>query len=549
MHNLEHLLRERISSGLKRKSITKCSEWSLSYRVMGQPFPGPWSFKYHPWIKEMHDADEEMIVGQKGAQLAFTECVLNKAFFNIDVKGVSVLYVLPAATPDASDFSKARFDPALELSPHLSKLFSHVKNIGHKRAGSANLYIRGSRSRSQLKSIPVGFIILDEVDEMQQANVPLAFERAAGQRTKQVFMVSTPTIDLYGINEYFQRSTQDHFFFNCPNCGVFTQLVFPECLVITADSIVDPGISGTFIKCKECEHQLDHETKHEWLKNGVWVPEFSNRNIRGFHISQLYSSTVKPADLAASYLRAQTNPADEQEFWNSKLGLPHVVEGARVTQININNCKSEIKKVEESPPGSFVTMGVDVGKWLHYEIDQWFFDDTKITTDINLVSTCRLLTEGKVQNFDDLDILMGQFRVGFCVIDANPERRKALEFAQRFYGRVKLCFYARGINTKVIHLHPDEECTFNVDRTSWLDLSLGRIRRGAIKIPQDISHEYENHLKALVRIYKKDADDNAIGIYVKGNEEDHFAHARNYAEMALPLGASLVHSYNITGIL
>ena len=152
---------------------------------MGQPFPGPWSFKYHPWIEEMHDAEEEMIVGQKGAQLAFTECVLNKAFFNIDVKGVSVLYVLPANTPDASDFSKARFDPALELSPHLSKLFSHVKNIGHKRAGSANLYIRGSRSRSQLKSIPVGFIILDEVDEMQQANVPLAFERAAGQRTKQ----------------------------------------------------------------------------------------------------------------------------------------------------------------------------------------------------------------------------------------------------------------------------------------------------------------------------------------------------------------------------
>ena len=516
---------------------------------MGQPFPGPWSFKYHPWIREMHDADEEMIVGQKGAQLAFTECVLNKAFFNIDVKGVSVLYVLPANTPDASDFSKARFDPALELSPHLGKLFSHVKNIGHKRAGSANLYIRGSRSRSQLKSIPVGFIILDEVDEMQQANVPLAFERAAGQLQKQVFMVSTPTIDLYGINEYFQRSTQDHYFFNCPHCGVFTQLVFPECLVITADDITDPAISGTYIKCKECEHQLDHNAKHEFLANGVWVSEHPKRTIRGFHISQLYSSTVKPADLAASYLRAQSNPADEQEFWNSKLGLTHVVEGARVTQANLNACKSEIKKVDISPHNSFVTMGVDVGKWLHYEIDQWFFDDTKITNDINLVAKCRILHEGKVQHFEELDTLMGQFRVGFCVIDANPERRKALEFAHRYLGRVKLCFYARGINTKVIHLHPDEECTFNVDRTCWLDLSLGRIRRNAIQIPQDVSHEWETQVKALVRVYKKDVDDNAVGVYVKGNEDDHFAHARNYAEMALPLGASLVHSYNIDGII
>ena len=112
-----------------------------------------------------------------------------------------------------------------------------------------------------------------------------------------------------------------------------------------------------------------------------------------------------------------------------------------------------------------------------------------------------------------------------------------------------MCFYARGINTKVIHLHADEECTFNVDRTSWLDLSLGRIRRKAIQIPQDISVEWIDQVKALVRIYKKDSDDNAVGVYVKGNEDDHFAHSRNYAEMALPLGASLVHSYNISGIL
>jgi len=122
---------------------------------MGQPFPGPWSFKYHPWAKGMHDCTAEIMVGQKGAQLCYTEVGLNKSYYNIDVLGNSVLYVLPASTPDAADFSTSRFDPALELSPHLASLFSDVKNIGHKRAGSANLFIRGSRSRNQLKSIPV----------------------------------------------------------------------------------------------------------------------------------------------------------------------------------------------------------------------------------------------------------------------------------------------------------------------------------------------------------------------------------------------------------
>jgi len=548
-HKLEKLLRERISAGLKRKSITTCSEWAEHYRVMGQPFPGLWTFKYHPWIREMHDDKAEMVVGQKGAQLAYTECVLNKAFYNIDALGISVLYVLPAATPDASDFSKARFDPALELSPHLRNLFSHVKNIGHKRAGSANLYIRGSRSRSQLKSLPVGFIVLDEVDEMKQANVPLAFERTSGQVIKQSFLVSTPTIDNYGINEYFRRSTQNHFFFPCPSCGKSTRLIFPECLVITADEITDPKIQDSYIVCKECKNKLDHETKHEWLAKGKWVPSHPDRLISGYHVSQLYSCTVRPSALGDSYLRAQTNPSDEQEFWNSKLGLTHIVEGARVTEKDIDACKGEFKKATTGISGRFVTMGVDVGKWLHYEIDEWYFDDEKISQDINLVARCKLLTEGKVINFEQLDELMKVFMVHFCVIDANPERRKALEFAQRFYGRVRLCFYARGINTKVIHLHADEDATMNVDRTSWLDLSFGRFRRRAIALPQDISLEWQQHMKALVRVYTKDADGNPIGSYVKGNEDDHYAHARTYSEMALPLGASLVHSYNVSGII
>jgi len=163
-HPLVALLRERIVSGLQRKAVTTSSRWALKYRIMGQPFPGPWTFNHHPWLKDMHDSQAEIIIGQKAAQMGYTEVALNKVFKAIDIDGISVLYVLPASTPDASDFSTARFDPALEMSEHLRSMFTDVKNIGHKRAGNANLYIRGSRSRSQLKSIPVGLVIVDEKD-------------------------------------------------------------------------------------------------------------------------------------------------------------------------------------------------------------------------------------------------------------------------------------------------------------------------------------------------------------------------------------------------
>jgi phage terminase large subunit GpA-like protein len=167
---------------------------------MGKPYPGPWSFEHHPWLREMHDDMSEFVVGQKAAQMGYTEWVLNITFYCIDVLAESVLYVLPSES-DANDFSASRFDPALELSPHLGAIFSDVRNVALKRAGSASLYTRGSRSRSKLKSLPVGVLIFDEIDEMIQANIPLAMERTSGQVTKMYRMLSTPTIDNYGINE------------------------------------------------------------------------------------------------------------------------------------------------------------------------------------------------------------------------------------------------------------------------------------------------------------------------------------------------------------
>jgi len=551
-HQLQQLLREKIIAGLKRRAVSQPSVWASSYRVMGQPYPGLFNFKKHPWAKEMHDCDCEMMIGQKAAQLGFTEVALNKVFFKIDIEGISCMYIFPANS-EASDFSSSRFDPALEMSKHLQALFSDVKNVGHKRAGSANLYLRGSRSRSQLKSVPVGLVVLDELDEFKQENIPLIFERMSGQVVKQSFLLSTPTIDYFGINGYYRQSTQEHFFFHCPHCSKLTELTFPECLVVTADDWMDKSIEQSHLICKECTHVLDHNTKSEWLSvegrnPAIWVPQETDRLIRGFHVNQLYSATVRPDELAVSFLKAQTNPTDEQEFFNSKLGLCHIVEGARITDIDIEECRKSYAKTQKSPTNSLVTMGVDVGKFLHYEIDQWYLDEEETSIDTNMRSKGRLLTEGKCLNFEDLDTLMKRYGVSFCVIDANPERRKALEFAQRFYGYVRLCFYANNLTGKNFTLHPQDQHTVSVDRTSWIDLSLGRLIRRKLDLPRDISMEYQQQLKALVRVYKKDTLGNPVGRYERGNQDDHFAHARTYSEIALQLVGSSGGSYDITGV-
>jgi hypothetical protein len=545
MHNLKSLLIERLATNLKRQSVTTPSVWAENYRVMGGTRPGPWSFKQFPWLKEMHDSKAELNVGKKAAQLGFTETVLNITFFNIDVLARDCLYVLPNRTPDASDFSASRFDPALELSPHLSKLFSNVKNVGHKRAGSANLYVRGSQSRAGLKSIPVSLIVLDEIEEFNQESIPLALERASGQIQKQAWMISTPSIEDYGIDAQFKKTTQEIFSFRCPSCGRYINLDWPDNFVVTGESLDDPNLVNSYLKCNLCENQLPHLDKSIYLSTGIWVPTFREREARGFYINQMYSSSITPYEFAQTYIKSTLNPADEQEFHNSKMGRTHAVKGAQLSDEEIQSC---VGGYDPGPRSGIITMGVDVGSYLNYEIDLWHLPTEFKTGDINIEARPQVLDFGKVIDFEQIDLLMNRFNIRFCIIDAQPERRKAKEFATRFAGRVKLCFYGRGLSGKQINIQKDEPI-ITVDRTSWLDLSLSRFRNKTIGLPKTIDLEYRENLRALVRRYRKDKDGNPTAEYVCGDKPDHYAHSRNYAEIALPFAVNLARSYNLSGVL
>lgn len=542
--SLKELFLSRLSSGLKRTSVQSVSKWAETYRIMGKPIPGPWRLKYHPWLKEMMDTNAPINVGMKSAQVGFSEVALNTVFKKIDVDGESCLYILPAKNPDATDFSSSRFDPALESSEHIAQMFSEVKNVGHKRAGNANLYIRGSNSRAGLKSVPAGNLIFDELDEMNQENIPLARERASGQFSKLEWDISTPTVPEFGISKAYSESTQERFFFPCPCCSKMTELIFPECLIITSDKIHDPLIENSHLICKECKNQLNHHDKWRYLATGEWVPSVTDRITRGFYINQLYSSTVSPVEIAKKWLEAQNDKTAEQEFYNSKMGMAHLVEGARLDDDDIRNCTGEYKKFSSKQNG-LITCGIDVGKWLHVEVDEWEIDNRY--ADINMGARPRVIFETKVLNFLEIDEILKRFSVVFTVVDAQPERRAAFELAMRFWGRVKLCFYGRGISGKQINFNDENtDQVVQVDRTSWLDVSLGRFHQGkkGIILPMDLSEEYKQQIKAPVRKYEKDNQGNPVGKYIEVGA-DHFAHARNYAEIALTFALGLGKSQNI----
>lgn len=548
---------------IENRTINKPSVWAERRRVMGNPFPGPYSFKYFPWTRALHDSQASWNISMKGAQAGWTELGINIALYNIDVLKRNVLYVLPTLST-ASDFSKSRFDPALNMSPYLKSVFSDVNNVGLKLAGNVALYIRGSRGDSNLKSIPVGVLLLDEYDEFEQRSVELVLQRLRGQPQKTVWYISTPTVPGHGVSLEYETSTQEQFRFKCPGCGKMDEFSFPDSIKICGDSLNDPDCYKSYYQCSMCKYEYKtHKDKTGFLRQddklqaltntGVWQPTITGTdpNRRGFKINQLYSYTVSAAEIVIDHFKSETNEYAKQEFHRSVLGEPYIGSNSQVSEELITQAVKEYSCRQLVPtPGEdrMITLGIDRGTWANYVVCEWFYP--AFTTDLNASADCRVLDAGRFHEEDFqmyADRLMHEYNVKAAVVDSEPGVQEARRFARRFPRFVWLSKYVVGRTGREMTI--DDDGTFapmlKTDRTNWLDICLGRFYSGKIELPNDLPRGFSEHVRNLSRVYETDNEGHPYAVYRNFGKPDHYAHALNYAEMALPCAASLATNTNI----
>ena len=545
MHQLQTVFSDIIKTGLERSSATTPSRWATLYRNMssktGQA-DQKWTFDKFPWLKAMHDSKASMNIGKKAAQMGFTETVLNLTFFRLDILGQDCLYVLPTAKPAASNFSSSRVDAAVAQSEHLTNLFSNIKNSQHKKAGNADLFIRGCRSRTDLKSDPISFLVFDELDEMNVDLVTLGELRCSGQEDYQIWKISTPTVPDKKIDLEYKHSTQEHFMFECPACGRTTEVIFPDCLEIIGENHRDPECNKSYYKCKECKKKINHLDKPQFLGKAHWEPQGDKTSeARGFHVNQMYSFIRTPGDIAKAWLEGQIKPSAEQEFYNSRLGLPFIAEGTRVETVKLSDYPS-------GPQPGLVTMGVDVGRHRHHVvINHWEIE--RFGPEVNMMATSKVIYVNTVKTFEDIAKLMYEYQILMAVFDSQPEYHKVLEFALKFAPHVKMCTYNTNRASQLLLKIPDPHIpVITAHRTLWLETALNRIINQTTTLPKDTPQEFEDNLKNIFKRYASDSFGNEVSFY-ESNGPDHYAHALTYAEIALPLLAAHKTNKNIEAFL
>ena len=443
----------------------------------------------------------------KAAQMGLTSKAMLRAIYSARYNNYrGILYLFPNKT-DVTDFSKGRVDPLIDENPEtVGRWIRDTDAANIKRVWNCFLYLRGMTSRVGLKSIPVDFIIFDELDEAPQNAVDMAMERMGHSVYQEVLKLSNPTLPDYGIDKAFQETDQRYWLLKCERCGEYNCLedTFPDCLM---------SVNGTVIRaCQRCQGELNPSI-------GQWVAKQPNvTDRRGYHYSQLFSHFIDPSAILHQF-RTTNNLAD---FYNLKIGIPYVEATNRLAKEDVLSlCGDE--GIAESDAGPCF-MGVDQGKDLHVVVGKMD----------------RLIHIGVYRDWEELDRLMDSFHISRSVVDALPETRNARAFAEHYRGKVFLNYYNE--RQKGSYAWNERDLIVQCNRTESLDASHREIQDKTIVIPREcaITRTFAEHLHNVAKKLEEDEESGSKRyIYVKLGP-DHFRHAFNYFVMAR---GDLIDSY------
>ena len=505
------------------EKVVKFEDWVKDIILDGKAF----TYSRHEYLIDPYKDTHPHQVELKATQLGLTSKAMLRVVYGARYGSYrGILYLFPSKS-DVTDFSKSRVDPLIDENPDTIGAWVQETDAANiKRIWNSFLYLRGMKSRVGLKSIPVDFVIFDELDEAPQNAVDMAVERMAHSEHKEQLKLSNPTLPDYGIDKAFQETDQRYWLLKCHKCNTWTDLVgeFPVKANQEVPCLI--RLNGKVIRaCRKCHAELDPSV-------GQWVakhPAVTDK--RGYQYSQLWSHYVDPKDILHGY-RTTDNLTD---LYNLKIGVAWAEAEARLAKQEVLNLCSDYNN-QASDPGP-CSMGIDQGKDLHVVIGRRGGDRDKI------------VHIGIYKDWKEMDRLMRNFNVSRCVVDALPETRNARDFAERFKDKVYLSYYNR--HQKNNYAWNDKEWVVQSNRTESLDASHRQILNARVMLPGQtevirlFAEQMANVAKKLVE--EEISDDSGIKhktgsktyIYIKLGP-DHFRHAFSYETMARQYGAKTI---------
>lgn len=396
--NLTELTSETLKLFLPIEKL-KVSEWADQFRILSSvnsAEPGQWDTSRAEYQRELMDAisDDgvETVVIKASAQCGKSEILNNGIGYIMSHDPGPVMMVQPTVDL-AKAYSKERLAPMIESCEVLKNVVADSKTrdsdntILTKRFVGGFLALVGANAPSGLRSRPIRYLFLDEVDAFPRSAgaegdpIKLAIKRTQTFYNRKIVMCSTPTIkNASTIDREYKRGTQEEWCVACPTCKSYHFIDFKDIhFDYESEEVgeqVQYRVKDIYFKCPHCgaEHG-EHVMKAgrcKWIARNKAALE---RKVRSFRINAFLSPWQSWKAIAETFLVAKENREELQVFYNTVLG--------EVWELKDRSGRPEqmLSRREayaaEVPAGALVlTCGIDTqDNRLEYEVKGWGKDE------------------------------------------------------------------------------------------------------------------------------------------------------------------------------
>jgi phage terminase large subunit GpA-like protein len=454
------------------------------------------------------------VVFVKPSQIGGTECLLNSIGYYIHYSPASILAVYPTVEL-GQRWSKQRLQSMIDESPALSE---RVKPPRDRDSGNAILakefpggicMITGSNSASGLRSMPIRFLLMDEIDsfpgdvEQEGDPVSVAEKRTQTFRNRKIFLLSTPTIKHFSrIESEYNNSTKHRYHVPCPFCNTKQTL---EWSGITYSKEKPKDVK---YKCKHCGELISESYKTEMLARGEWIAEFPDNETWGFHLNSLYSpyGWLYWEELVKEWIEAQEDTSLLKVFVNHRLAEAWEEAIEKIDELSVYSNREHYDSI---PLGvAFLAAGIDTqddrleisvyGFGQHYEA--WLIEHHIIHSDTSLVSTWDLLDNYFTKSWEDE--FGNVYNIVCAAIDSRGHRTtEVYQYCKKRIQRRIYCIAGVGGQGQPMVKRPTASNKgrvplYNVGSDTIKDGVLAKLRTGKLHIRDTVDLEFCKQLTA-----------------------------------------------------
>jgi len=465
----------------------------------------------------------------KSAQCGISEIHVAEAIHAAIYNDRNILYTMPAGE-QMQQFVDARARNAIETNDFLRRFVTGTLNLKKFSLNHHQIYFRGVQKRRQIISVDVSSLFLDELDVYEDGTVATLEKRLGATSTPIKRYFSTPSFHGLGISLYYygsdylrQRgSDQRVWTIKCDACGKWNEDLHWIDNVIDLNekdakfSFYTPNV---VVVCRYCRQRIDRLSS-----NAEWVAKVTENSdyCHGYHISKLFSPL---ADLNKLW-ESSKSFIEEQEFWNSDLGLPYEPKGSRVTRSMIDSCRgSHVLLIKSNIP---TFMGVDIGQKIH--VITAYPDENK---------RIKVVSAEELDKWSDLPAYYREFNCHGMMIDMNPDKDEAMEF-QAAHDNVYLAFFSQHLERTKDRFTLDSNTNLvQIHRTLMMMYVADAFAGKIVNLPLNIEQvrNFYIHLCSPIKATKEDVLGNPIIFYPKTKDPDHFYFCMLYLMLAIDIGS------------